>query len=182
MRTRFLTVFMVVTLFSSLSAVSMAGKDKGKGKELPVVVTADDPTFRLFQFLDTNRGGKLTDFYVIVNIYKNPLNPQEEFQRVARVVYGKDLVFGKLTLFLRTVAKMDPAQLKTYNPKEIYEFAESDTEKYTKTEAGPFGGKGDVYFHATDNGALRAVPVTDDVQKDYATLLTYYILPALGSK
>jgi hypothetical protein len=77
---------------------------------------------------------------------------------------------------------MDPAQMSTYNPKVIYEFAESDTEKYTKTDPGPFGGKGDVYFHATDSGALKVLPVTDEVQRTYEMLLTQYILPALARK
>ena len=182
MRIKIFAVFMVATLFSTLSAVGMAGKEKGQGKDKPLVVTADDPTYRLFQLIDTTRGGKLADFYVVVDLYRNPQNPQEEFQRVARVVYDKDRAFGRLTVFMRSVAKMDPAQLRIYNPKEIYDFAESDMEKYTKTDAGPFGGKGDVYFHATDSGALSTVPINDEVQTTYATLLTQYILPALGRK
>ena len=182
MRIKVLTVIIVAILFSGLSAVGMAGKEKGQGKDKAMAVSADDPTYRLFQLLDTTRGGKLTDFYVLGSVYKNPQNPQEEFQQVARVVYDKDLAFGKLTLFLRSVAKMDPAQMRIYTPKEIYEFAESDLEKYTKTDAGPFGGQGDVYFHATDTGGLRTVPITDEVQTAYATFLTQYILPALGRK
>ena len=176
------TVLMVATLFSTLSAVGMAGKEKGQGKDKTLAVSEDDPTYRLFQLLDTTRGGKLADFYVIADLYRNPQNPQEEFQRVARVVYDKGHAFGKLTVFLRSVAKMDPVQMSTYNPKEIYEFAESDMEKYTKTDPGPFGGKGDLYFHVTDSGALSTAPITGEVQATYATLLTQYILPALGRK
>ena len=182
MRIKILTVIIVATLFSTLSAVGMAGKEKGQGKDKPLAVTENDPTYRLFQLIDTTRGGKLADFYVVADLYMNPQNPQEEFQRVARVVYDKDRAFGRLTLSMRSVAKMDPAQMRTYSPKEIYEFAESDMEKYTKTDAGPFGGKGDVYFQVTDIGALSTAPITDEVQTTYATLLTQYILPALGRK
>jgi hypothetical protein len=181
-RIRFMAVFMVATLFSTLSAAGMAGKEKGPGKDKTLAVTENDPTYRLFQLLDTTRGGKLADFYVIAGLYKNPQNPQEEFQWVVRVVYGKDLAFGRLTLHLRSVAKMSPAQMSTYSPKEIYEFAESDVEKYAKTDPGPFGGKGDLYFHTTDSGPLRTVPITGEVQQTYEMLLTQYILPALGRK
>jgi hypothetical protein len=87
MRIMILTVFLVATQFSSLSAVGMAGKEKDQGKDKPLVVTPDDPTYRLFQLLDMTRGGKLADFHVIGNVYKNPQNPQEELQRVARVAY-----------------------------------------------------------------------------------------------
>ena len=182
MRKKILTVFMVATLFSTLSAVGMAGKEKGQGKDKTPAATTNDPTYRLFQLLDSARGGKLADFYVIADLYRNPQNPQEEFQRVLRVVYNKDHAFGRLTLSLRSVAKMDPAQMSTYTPKQIYEFAESDMEKYTKTDPGPFGGKGDLYFHVTDIGALAMVPITEEVQRTYDTLLTQYILPALGKK
>ena len=175
-------VLMMGTLFSTGSAAGIAGKEKGQGKDNTPAMLENDPTYRLFQLLDTTRGGKLADFYVIADLYKNPQNPQEEFQRVARVVYDKDHAFGKLTLFLRSVAKMDAGQMSTYTPKQIYEFGESDTEKYTKTEAGPFGGKGDLYFRATDIGALTVVPITEEVQRTYETLLTQYILPALGKK
>ena len=179
---KILTVLMMGSLFATLSAVDIAGKEKGQGKDNTPVMLENDPTYRLFQLLDTTRGGKLADFYVIADLYKNPQNPQEEFQRVARVVYDKDHAFGKLTLHVRSVAKMDPAQMGTYSPKQIYEFAESDMEKYTKTDPGPFGGKGDLYFHVTDIGALAMVPITEEVQRTYEMLLTQYILPALGKK
>ena len=182
MRGKIFTVFMVTALFSTLSAVGIAGKEKGQGKDKTSAVTENDPTYRLFQLLDTTRGGKLADFYVIADLYKNPQNSQEEFQRVARVVYDKDHAFGRATIFMRSVAKMDPVQMSTYTPKQIYEFAESDMEKYTKTDPGPFGGKGDLYFHVTDIGALAMVPITEEVQRTYEMLLTQYILPALEKK
>ena len=124
----------------------------------------------------------MTDFYVLADLYKNPQNAQEEFQRVVRVSYDKDRAFGKLTLYLRSVAKMDPGQMVIYTPKQIYEFAESDTEKYAKMDPGPFGGKGDLYFHASDIGPLTMVPITEEVQRNYETLLTQYISPALAKK
>jgi hypothetical protein len=182
MRGKIFTVLMVATLLSTLSAVGIAGKEKGQGKGKTPTVNENDLTYRLFQLLDTTRGGKLADFYVIADLYKNPQNPQEEFQRVVRVAYDKSRVFGKLTLYLRSVAKMDPGQMSTYGPKEIYEFAESDVEKYAKTDPGPFGGNGDVYFHVTDLGALSTAPITEEVQTTYVKLLSQYILPALGNK
>jgi hypothetical protein len=182
MRGKIFTVLMMATLFVTLAAVGVGGKEKGSGKDKTLTASENDPTYRLFQLLDTTRGGKLEDFCVTADLYKNPQNPQEEFLRVVRVVYDKDHAFGRLTLHVRSVAKMDPAQMSSYSPKQIYEFAESDMEKYTKTEAGPFGGKGDLYFHVTDIGALTMVPITEEVQRTYEMLLTQYILPALGKK
>ena len=182
MRGKIFTVLIVGALFSTLPAVGIAGKEKGQGKDSTPPVIENDSTYRLFQLLDTTRGGKLADFYAVAGLYKNPQNPQEEFQRVVRVVYDKNHTFGKLTLYVRSVAKMDPAQMGTYTPKQIYEFAESDMERYTKTAPGPFGGTGDIYFHVTDLGALSTAPITEEVQTTYATLLTQYILPALGKK
>jgi hypothetical protein len=175
-------VLMMGTLFSTGSAAGIAGKEKGQGKDNTPAMLENDPTYRLFQLLDTTRGGKLADFCVIADLYKNPQNPQEEFQRVVRVVYDKGHAFGKLTLHLRSVAKLDPGQMSTYSPKEIYEFAESVVEKYVKTDPGPLGGEGDIYFHVTGDGALSTAPITDEVQTAYATLLTQYILPALEKK
>ena len=179
MRRKVLTVLVGAVLLSIFSAVGVGAREKGSGKE---TISENDPTYRLFQLLDTTRAGKLTDFFVIADLYKNPQNPQEEFQRVVRVEYDKNHAFGRLLLYVRSVAKMDSVQMSTYTPKQIYEFAESDMEKYTKTDPGPFGGKGDLYFHVTDTGVLTTAPITGEVQRTYDTLLTQYILPALGKK
>ena len=179
MRGKVFTLLVAAALFSTLSAVGVAAKEKGQGKE---VINENDPAYRLFQLLDATRAGKLTDFFVIADLYKNPQNPQDELQRIVRVEYDKNHAFGKLVLYSRSVAKMDPVQMSTYSPKQIYEFAESDMEKFTKTDPGPFGGKGDVYFHITDIGALSTAPITPEVQQTYDMLLTRYILPALGKK
>ena len=49
---------------------------------------------------------------------------------------------------------MTPQQLETYTAKQIYDFGETDLEKYVKTNAGEFGTAGDVYLHANDRAGL----------------------------
>jgi hypothetical protein len=104
-------------------------------------------------------------------------------QHVLRVDYDKGRAFGKLRIVVRTVDQLSPEQLKTYNAKEIYDFAESDGEKFTKTDPGSFGRPGDVYFQPTSpGGPLGTAPVTDEVQARYERYVTQHILPALEKK
>ncbi len=151
-------------------------------KEKTPAFGPDDPTFRLFQMLDASYGGKLADFYIIADIYKDPGNPNEELQRVLRVEYDKNRGFGKLNLYIRSVGKMGPEQLKAYTPKMIYEYGVSDLEKFVKTEPGPFGKPGDVYLRASDSGPLASSPINDDRRKAYEHFLTEHLLPALHKK
>jgi hypothetical protein len=139
----------------------------------------NDPTLRLYQFLDSTRGGKLADFYLIADVYKNPDNADEEFQHVLRVEYNKDRGFGKLNIYVRSVGKIQPDQMKTYTAKEFYDFGLSDLEKYVKTDAGPFGKPGDVYLRARRDRPLASAEVTDEVRKTYESFLTRYLTPAL---
>src|SRR3989442_12501742 len=46
-----------------------------------------DPTLRLFHLIDNSYGGKLAEFYILADIYKDQKNPNEELQRVLRVEY-----------------------------------------------------------------------------------------------
>jgi len=151
-------------------------------KEKPPVVSPDDVTLRLFQLLDSSYSGKLADFYVIGDVYKDPKVPDKELQHVFKVEYEKDRAFGRLRIYVRSVDKLTPGQLKDYTPARVYEFAELDVEKFTKTDPGPFGRTGDLYFQASENGPLATVPITDEARKEYEAYITQWIFPALQKK
>lgn len=137
------------------------------------------PTSHLFQFLDSSRDGKLSDFYLLADLYKDPSKPDSELRHVLRVDYDRNRGFGKLNLWVRSVDKMTPQQLETYTPKQIFDFAETDLQKFVKTGLGPLGAPGDLYLHAGEEGPLVSAPVTDEVRKEYDDFVTQYILPAL---
>lgn len=142
----------------------------------------DDATTELFQLLDSSHDGKLQDFYLLGDLYKDSSKPDDEYRHVLRVEYDKSRGFGKLNLWVRSVGKMTPQQLQTYTPKQIYDFAETDQEKYVKTTASTFGGSGDLYLRADGEGPLATSSITDDVRKSYDLFLTQYVLPALRKK
>ncbi len=148
-------------------------------KEKTPTIDPDDATYRLFQFLDAKRGGKLTDFYVVADVYRDPENLSQEQQHILRADYDKDRGFGKLSLYVRSVGKITPAQMETYTAKDFYEFGLEDLEKFMKTEPGPLGKPGDVYLRAGGGQPLQSFPVTDEVRKTYDAYLTQYLLPAL---
>lgn len=152
------------------------------GKEKTPPVDANDPTFRLFQALDTNRGGKLTDFYLIADVYKDPAGSSEEFQHILKADYDKNRSFGKLQVYVRSVGKILPDQLKTYTAKEFYDFGLMDQAKYMKTDPGEFGKSGDIYLRAVEDRPLATTPVTDEVRKSYEQFLTQHLLPAIEKK
>jgi len=151
-------------------------------KEKPVVVSPDDLTLRLFKLLDTSYGGKLEEFYVIGDVYKDPKFPDKELQHVFKAEYDKDRVFGRMRLYVRSVDKLTPGQLKDYTPKQVYDFAEVDVEKFTKTDPGPLGRTGDLYFQATENGPLATAPITDESRKEYEAYIAQWLMPALEKK
>jgi hypothetical protein len=151
-------------------------------KEKARAADPNDPTSRLFQLLDTGYSGKLVDFYLLGDIYKDPKNSNDELQRVLRVDYDKNRGFGKLKLYVRSVAKMQPEQLKAYTPKMVYEYGVADTEKFVKTERGPLGKTGDLYLRATDDRPLSSTPISEEAEQEYERLLTDYVLPALQKK
>jgi len=151
-------------------------------KEKVPPVSPDDVTLRLYQLLDNSYGGKLADFCLIADVFKDPKAPDQERQHILRVDYDKARVFGKLQLHVRTVDKITAEQLKAYTPKQMYDYAEVDTEKFTKTEPGLFGRQGDVYLRATEGGPLATAPVTDETRTQYESFLAQYVLPALGKK
>jgi hypothetical protein len=167
----------MLIVFGGGSIIRLAAKDKTPP------VSADDPTLRLFDLLDSKFGGKLDNFYVVADAFNDPQNPEHALQHVLRLDYDKGRAFGKLRFYVRTVDKLSPEQLKTYTPKEVFEFAESDSEKFSKMDAGPFGRIGDVYFQPTSpGGPLGSSPITVEVTTRYDRYVTQYVLPALEKK
>ncbi len=170
--------FLAVCLATTSSLCLLA-----KEKDPPArAVDPNDPTLRLFQTVDTKYGGKLVDFYVVADVYKDPQTPNEEYQHIVKAEYDKAHVFGKLQLYLRSVGKIHPDQMKTYTAKDFYEFGLTDLEKYMKSEPGPFGQSGDVYLKSAPDRPLASAPVTDEIRKKYELLVTQYLLPALDKK
>jgi hypothetical protein len=169
----------------ALVTLSLCGLGRGgaAAKEKVPPVSPDDPTLRLYQLLDTQYGGKLDDFCIIADVFKDPQKPEHEEQHVLKLDYEKDRAFGKLRIYVRTVDKLAPDQLKTYTPKQIYDYAEVDSEKFTKTDPGSFGRTGDVYFRpVSEGGPLASTPVTDEARSAYERYLTGFVLPALQKK
>ena len=99
-----------------------------------------------------------------------------------RQLYDKSRAFGKLSLYVRTVGKMEPDQAKAYTPKMVYEFGVADAEKFVKTEPGPFGKTGDLYLRSVDDRPLASSPITESARQTYERLLNDHILPALQKK
>jgi len=151
-------------------------------KEKTPVVSPDDLTLRLYQLLDNSYGGKLSDFYVIGDVYKDPKTPDKELQHIFKAEYEKVRTFGKFRLYVRSVDKLTPGQLKDYTPKQIYEFGDADAEKFTKTDPGPFGKTGDLYFQPTPAGPLATAPITDEVRKEYEAYIAQWLFTALEKK
>jgi hypothetical protein len=150
-----------------------------RGREKKPPVDTNDPTYRLFQLLDTTRGGKLGSFFVLGDVYPDPQNPAQELQHVFKIEYDKSRYFGRFRIYVRSVSKLSAQQLKTYTPEQVYDFGNKDQEKFEKIEPGPFGQPGDLYFQATGDLPLRTAPTTEEVRKRYEFFLTQYILPAL---
>lgn len=180
MRTWRPTFLLLAAFCALLTTTGLPGF--GLGKEKPVVVSPDDLTLRIYQLLDNSYGGKLADFYVIGDVYKDPKVPDKELQHVFKAEYEKVRAFGRFRLYVRSVDKLTPGQLKDYTPQQVYDFAEVDVEKFAKTDPGPFGRTGDLYFQASENGPLATVPITDEAKKEYETYLKEWILPALEKK
>ena len=171
----------VTAIFAVLLWSGSTGRTVAKEKSSQI--SLDDATLRLYSLLDSKYNGKLDELYLLADVVNDPKNPNQPQQHVLRIDYGKDRAFGKLNIHVRTVGQVTPDQLKAYTPKQIYEFAESDSEKFTKTDPGTFGRPGDVYFALTsDGGALGAGNITPEVQSEYDRFLSQYIIPALEKK
>ena len=151
-------------------------------KEKPAAVSPDDVTLRLFQLLDSSYAGKLAEFYVVGDVYKDPKNADKELQHVFKMEYDKTRAFGRLRIYVRIVDKLSPGQLQGYTPKQVYEFADADMEKFTKTDPGPLGRPGDLYFQATENSPLATAPISEDARKEYEACVSQWLMPALEKK
>ncbi|HUI41087.1 MAG TPA: hypothetical protein VL523_03870 [Terriglobia bacterium] len=140
-------------------------------------VDENDPTYQLYQLLDSTRGGVVKHLCVLADVYTD--SSGTEYRHVLRLEYDKGRAFGRLELYVRSVGKMSSDQLATYTPEQIFDFGESDQEKFMKTDPGPFGQTGDLFLAAGDDGPLHSVPITDAARKQYADFITQYILPAV---
>ena len=100
--------FSLIAAFCTLLAtVGLPGLHLAKEKTQ--AVSPDDLTLRLFQLLDNSYGGKLSEFYVIGDIYKDPKNPDHELQHIFKAEYNKDSAFGRFRLYVRSLDKLTPA-------------------------------------------------------------------------
>lgn len=167
----------LVSTVAVMASFGTAGVRLGHAKEKPV--DPNDSTLRLYDVLDTTRGGKLQDFFVLADIYTDQ---NKDYQHVLRVQYDKARAFGKLTIWVRSVAKMAPEQLQTYTPKQVYDFGEIDLEKFVKTDPGEFGKQGDIFLRGDAENPMATAPITDEARKSYEMLVAQYVLPALQKK
>ncbi len=172
--------FWLIALCALLSTVGFPVLQLAKEKT--PAVSPNDLTLRLYQLLDGSYGGKLSDFYVLGDVYKDPKTPDKELQHIFKAEYDKARGFGKFGLYVRSVDKLTPGQLKDYTLQKIYEFGNEDVEKFSKTDPGPFGKTGDLYLQATPDGPLATAPITDEVRKEYEAYITQWLLPALEKK
>ena len=169
---RFGSIAILATLLA-ITAPLLGAKEKNPP------VDSNDPTLRLYNLLDSTHGGKLQDFFVLGNVYTEA---GQEYQHVLRLEYDKSKAFGRLTIHVRAVAKMPPDQAQNYTPKSLYDFGDSDLEKFVKTDPGEFGRQGDVYLRSGEDAPLATTPATDQAKRFYAQALSQYILPALEKK
>ncbi|HET7212427.1 MAG TPA: hypothetical protein VFL79_02465 [Terriglobia bacterium] len=172
------SVVIVTTIILFGVAVPSAWAKKKKAQS----VSPDDPTYKVFQLLDDSYGGKLSDYYLLADLYVDPQNPSNQLQHVIRVDYDKSRFFGRFRVYVRSVGKLTPDQMGTYDLKQIYDFGESDDTEFEKINPGPLGETGDLYMQATADGPLAPAPITDEARQEYDTLITKYILPALQKK
>lgn len=180
MKTRTMTRVMVEAAVLATLALGSGNIARLQAKDKAAQVDPNDPTYQLYNLLDSKHDGKLDDFCVLAGMVADPKNPGQSQQQVLKAEYDKTRGFGKLRIYVRTVAPLTPDQLKAYDAKQIFDFAETDVAKFTKTDPGPFGKQGDVYFEATpDGGPLATASVTPEVQAEYEHFISQYILPAL---
>lgn len=171
-------LLIAATAVAILAAGALPSAQASPRRRRKEAASANGPTGRLYRLLDQSMGGKL-DIYLLANIYPNPSKPSQEFQRVLHVLYNKDLYFGRFVIHSRSVSKLTQQQLTIYTPQQIFNFAERDSAKFEKINAGPFGQTGDLYLLATDDHPPSSAPITSDVQQEYDMLLSDYILPAV---
>ncbi|MGH9436620.1 MAG: hypothetical protein ACRD22_01675 [Terriglobia bacterium] len=164
----------VVSLWNANPAQAMPFKKKRKLEKM----SSNSPTGRLFNILNSSLGGKL-DLYLLAGIYSPPSKPGTQSQQVLHVTYDQSLFFGRFTIHMRDVAKLNPQQLIVYTPKQIFDFASQDAQEFEKINPGPFGGTGDLYLASTGASPPAVAPITDEVRQQYDALINLYIMPAV---
>lgn len=160
-------------LCGCLSPLEAASRHKKEKK-----ANGNTPTAQLYNILNGSFDGKL-DTYLLADIYSDPSNPSEQYQRVLHVTYDKSLYFGRLTIHVRSVGKMNAQQLVIYTPEAIFKFGNSDMQEFEKINAGDFGETGDLYLESQNDQPLAKAPITDEVRQEYDMLVTTYILPSV---
>jgi hypothetical protein len=175
-----LAALMSLAVLLGCAAPALQAAPRRKKREKNGPVSPNDPTAHLFDFLNSSDGGKLNDFYLLADVYSDPSNPSQQYQRVLKVDYNKDLYFGRLVIHARSVAKLTPEQLAIYTPAQIYKFGGSDGQVFDKTKPGPFGREpGDLYLARSPSGPLRSTEADDSVVQEYKMLVSQYVLPAV---
>ena len=164
----------VFALWSASPGGALPLKKKRKSEKF----SSNDATGRLFNILNSSFGGKL-EIYLLADIYADPAHPSVQYQRVLDVTYDESLYFGRFTIHVRSVGKMNPQQLIVYTPKQIFDFGNRDTQEFEKINPGPFGATGDLYLRATDDNPPSSAQITDEVRQQYETILNQYIMPAV---
>lgn len=139
-------------------------------------------TGQLYALLNESFGGRLSNFYILADQYPDPKNPKSQLQHVLSVTYNKSLFFGRFVIKVRSIGKPTADQLKTYTPKQLFGFGETDSQEFEKIQPGPFGSAGDLYLREDDGGSLASAPITDEVRDAYNRFVTQYILPSLQKK
>ncbi len=171
----------VVAILLGCFMSSLYAVPRRKKKEKNGSASSNGPTAQLFDILNSSFGGKLSNFYVLADVYSDPSNPGQQYQRILKIDYDKSLYFGKFAIHARSVGKMTSQQLAIYDPKQVYSFGGRDGQVFDKINPGPFGSEtGDLYLAPPPGGGpLRTVPIDDSVTQEYQTLITQYILPAV---
>lgn len=170
----------LAAVIATLVALALAAPSSVLARKKHKTVNPDDPTYQLYQLLNKSYGGKLKDFYVLADLYNGPQGGQ--LQHVLRVNYNKQSYFGRLQIEVRSVGKLTPAQLKTYNTQQIFKFGQQTEEQFDKTDPGPFGETGDLLLRAPDSEPLAPASITDAARSQYEMFVQQYILPALKKK
>src|SRR4051812_23026779 len=90
---RFASAIIVLLVLGNGSYVCAKHKEEGG---------QNGPTARLFEYLDSEHGGKLDNFYLLADLFKDASKPEDQLRHVLRVDYDKNRGFGKLNIYVRS--------------------------------------------------------------------------------
>ena len=122
-----------------LTLLVLGGGNAGRlgAKDKAPQVSPNDPTVRLYNLLDSKYNGKLDDFYVLADVFNDPKNPGQHNSTFSASITARTGHLGNFNIHVRTVAQLTPEQLKTYTPKQIFDFAETDSGEVHQDRSGP---------------------------------------------